>query len=109
VGELSINGLKSLASPQLAPTLRHAGMVDLLCLLLPPRVAAAGPALCFAAERYEDLMLLAARPIAAGVVALDHTFSRRAPIAIARRNVTPPGVDHPTEQPGDRRPGEQCC
>ena len=60
------------ASPQLARTLRGAGLVDWLRLLLQPIVAATGPDLFGADEHYDPLVLESVRATASGAVALDY-------------------------------------
>jgi dihydrofolate reductase len=63
------------ASPRLAATLRKAGLVDHLRLLLQPLVAGAGPAL-FDEDETLRLELQSARAHRSGAVALDYAVGR---------------------------------
>src|SRR4051812_45955686 len=65
------------ASPQLARTLREAGPVDRLRLLLQPMVAGAGPELFGAGEQLEGLTLQSVRSMPSGAAALDYAFPGR--------------------------------
>jgi riboflavin biosynthesis pyrimidine reductase len=76
VSELLEGGATKLviqASPQLARTLRRAGLVNQLRLLMQPLVAGDGPALFEPDERYE-LILTEIQRTRSGAAALDYEF-----------------------------------
>lgn len=76
VSELLEDGARKLviqASPQLARTLRRAGLVNGLRLLMQPLVAGHGPALFEPDERYE-LTLTGVQRTRSGAAALDYEF-----------------------------------
>jgi dihydrofolate reductase len=78
VAELLEGGATKLviqASPRLARTLRRAGLVDELRLLLQPLVAGDGPALFEPDERHE-LTLTGIQRTRAGAAAVDYEFHR---------------------------------
>ena len=63
------------ASPQLAGTLRKAGFLDVLRLLLQPQVAGAGRPFLFGSDEHYDDLSLRTTVTASGAVALDYEFS----------------------------------